>query len=369
MALLAHPASVDRSFNHALDLLVAASIRVELAMGPEHGFTGFAQDMETVENEGSGRAHLSLYGSSAESLRPPLEALRGIDDVVVDLQDVGARYYTFAASMVYVMEAAAQVGARVIVLDRPNPIGGRGRDLEGPVLDDRYRSFVGELDVPVRHGLTMGELAQLALRKRRLDVDLDVVPMTGWNRDAIYDEGLPWVPPSPNMPTVDTALVYPGQCLFEGTTWSEGRGTTRPFEWVGAPGVDGRRWRDAASDLVGEGIALRPLAFKPMHQKHAGRICGGVALHVVDRQRFRPVRASSALLWAAKRVFEDLFAWRTEPYEFVSDRLAIDLLYGTDKVRRAIESSDDFAEVVQTIERGMSEFREERRACLLYPDQ
>ncbi len=366
VGLLAHAASVDAHLHHALDLLLSAGIDVPLLLGPEHGFSGVAQDMEPVGS--SGPAVLSLYGDDESSLRPSADDLSGLDVVVVDLQDVGARYYTYAATVAYVMEAAARASVSVVILDRPNPLGGRGADLEGPILSERFRSFVGELTVPIRHGLTLGELAVMTKDERGLDLELEVVRMEGWSRQSFFDDtGVPWVQPSPNMPTLDTATVYPGQCLFEGTQMSEGRGTTRPFELVGAPWVDPEAWRRAATPLVSDGVRLRPTEFKPMFQKFGGQTCRGLQLHVVDRDRFRSVRSAAALLWSVGG--EASFAWRTEPYEFVSDRLAIDLLFGTDEIRSMIEARVSFDEIAVRLDQEVDAFAEARQAWLLYPDQ
>lgn len=369
VGLLAHPASIDRDFRHVRDLMAGAAIAVDALFGPEHGFVGAAQDMESVAAEAvdAPRVH-SLYGSTEASLRPTAEMLDGLDVVVVDLQDVGARYYTYAATLAYVMEAAAAAGVAVMVLDRPNPIGGRDDDLEGPAIVPGFESFVSELPVAIRHGMTMAELAVMIREQRNLDLELEIEPMEGWNRDLDFDEtGLPWVLPSPNMPTLDTALVYPGQCLFEGTELSEARGTTRPFELVGAPWVDGRAWADRVEALELPGFALRPTAFKPMFQKHASETCGGLQLHVVDRRRYRPVETATALLWAARHLDPDRFAWRERAYEFVTDRLAIDLLYGSDETRRRIDAGAPWPDVAETLSAGLEAFREARRGWLLYP--
>lgn len=373
VGLLAHPASVDARLRHAVTLMHDAGVDIEVLLGPEHGVTGEAQDMETVvEPEGhvdplTGARVYSLYGASEASLHPKPEMLEGVDVLVVDLQDVGARYYTFTTTMGFLMRAAAKARLPVIVLDRPNPIGGREEDIEGPALTPAFRSFVGTFDMPIRHGLTIGEYARHVRATERLDVELEVVAMEGWRRDMSFEAtGLPWVLPSPNMPTVDTAWVYPGQCLFEGTNLSEGRGTTRPFELVGAPFLDGWAWAERAAHSAGEGLILRPTCIRPTFQKHAGKRCGAVQLHVVDRWTFKPLRAALALLEAARHLAPGEFHWRTERYEFISDRLAIDLLFGSDSVRRMLEGGAAVHEIVTSFREPERAFAEARRSALLY---
>lgn len=338
VALLAHPASVDRQFRTAHEVLELAGAKVAVLLGPEHGFGGEAQDMEGVETRvvaGSPRVY-SLYGEDFASLRPTAEMLAEVDLLVVDLQDIGTRYYTFAWTAALCLEVCAEIGLPALVLDRFNPIGGDLR--EGPAVEPGFHSFVGLHDMPVRHGLTIGEVLRLYVRERGLELELEVLPVVGHDRALLADEtGLPWVMPSPNMPTLDTALVYPGMCLVEGTDLSEGRGTTRPFEIVGAPWIDGGALAEllAAEELPG--CVFRPLGFKPMFHKHAGQTCGGVQTHVTDRRAFRPLRTGVALLRAAWALRGSRAGWRTETYEFVSDRPAIDLLAGGSWLRRGVE--------------------------------
>ncbi len=369
VGLVVHPASVDGRLRHAVELFAAAEgVRLEAVFGPEHGLLGEAQDMAGVRDDRdplSGLRAYSLYGSTVESLRPTPEQIAGLDVLVIDLQDVGSRYYTFPTTMLYCMEVAAQVGLRVCVLDRPNPIN--GADVEGPPLRPGYESFVGAHPILIRHGLTVAELAGLYRTERKIDVDLTVVPCEGWRRDMDFEAtGLPWVLPSPNMPTVDTAVVYPGQCLIEGTNLSEGRGTTRPFELCGGPGIDARR---VAARLNNEGlpdVVFRPAWFLPTFQKHAGRLCGGVQLHVLDRSAFRPVRTGLAVLAALRAAAGERFAWRTEPYEFVSDPIAIDLLFGSDRERTALEAGQDWRGIAAAWEPEEAAWRERRAGALLY---
>jgi uncharacterized protein YbbC (DUF1343 family) len=342
---------------------------VELAalFGPEHGFAGTAQDLIGVGHATEGELRVySLYGASVEALRPTAEQLRGLDALVIDLQDVGSRYYTFQATMLYCLEACAASGVTVVVLDRPNPLGGVA--IEGPALRAGFESFVGPHNVPTRHGLTMGELARFYRARRVPNVELEVIACGGWNPTMLFeDTGLPWVLPSPNMPTVDTAFVYPGMCLIEGTNLSEGRGTTRPFELCGAPWIDSRELaRRLESDQL-PGVRFRPAHFRPTFQKFAGRDCGGVQLHVTDRAVFLPVRTGLAVLAAMRELSGTRFAWRTEEYEFVTDRPAIDLLFGSDRERRAIEAGVPWREIAEAWAPEEAAFIEARREFLLYP--
>lgn len=338
VGVLAHPASVTSRLVHALDVVRAAGGEVRALFGPEHGFAGTAQDMIAVTGERrDALAVHTLYGSTEESLSPTAESLTGLDAVVVDLMDVGARYYTFVWTAALLLRAAAKLGVETIVLDRPNPLG--GDVMEGAPQREGHRSFVGLYDVPVRHGMTLGEICRMVASLESLDDRaLTVVAMRGWRRRMHFgDTGLPWVLPSPNMPTRDTAIVYPGGCLLEGTQLSEGRGTTRPFEIFGAPSLDGA----ALAARVGriEGAILRPLSFEPTFQKHAKQTCGGVQLHVTDAHTFRSYAAYLRIIAAARELMPD-FAWRHDPYEFVTDRPAFDLLTGGDEARRAIDARD-----------------------------
>jgi len=315
----------------------------------------------------------SLYGVSFDSLTPAAGDLDGIDLLIIDLQDVGSRYYTYVWTMALALGAAARAGVAVLVLDRPNPLGGVA--VEGGTVTEACESFVGLGAVPVRHGLTIGEMARLVVAgmpwggarfAQPLDVDLTVLPMQGWRRSMSFAEtGLPWVMPSPNMPTPDTALVYPGQCLFEGTNLSEGRGTTRPFEIVGAPYLDGHAWMTALEPARLPGVRFRPLTFRPTFHKFVGKPCGGVQLHVTDRAAFRPYRTGVALIAAARELGGNKFGWRTEPYEFVSDPPAIDLLTGSDGVRRAIDRGARFDDIQATFVPFEAEFTERRRPSLM----
>jgi len=377
VSVLCHPASVDARFVHIVDRLMASGVRPVRLFGPEHGVRGEAQDMVSVPGEQDGRTGIpvtSLYGSSPESLQPSQEALADSDILLIDLQDIGSRYYTFVWTMALSMQAAARAGVAVMVLDRPNPIGGSA--IEGGEIAPGYESFVGLASLPVRHGLTIGEVARLVRAgipwggprfASPLDLDLTVVPVRGWRRrDSFEATGLPWIMPSPNMPTVDTAFVYPGLCLIEATNLSEGRGTTRPFEIIGAPFLDGHRLAERLASYQLGGVAFRSLAFRPSFHKFAGQVCGGIQVHVTDRACFEPYRSGLAILRELYALCGDGFRWRSEPYEFVSDRPAIDLLTGSDAIRTGIQRGFTLDELEATWLPAQRRFAERRQPYLLY---
>ena len=358
---------------HLADLLASANdVDLVALFGPEHGVRGEAQDMVGVDAAVDSRTGLpvhSLYGHTFESLTPRPEQLEGLDVLVFDVQDVGSRYYTFQATMALCMRAARDAGVRIMVLDRPNPLGGEA--VEGGTVRPGYESFVGLLPIPVRHGMTVGELARFYQGALGFDCDLDVVELDGWQRRMLWpDTGLDFVPPSPNMPTFDTALVYPGGCLVEGTELSEGRGTTRPFEQCGAPFVDPDRLVARLADLaarhpVGD-VVLRPTRFLPTFHKHAGQTCGGVFVHVRDARTFRPHRFGIHLLAAVRALWPDAFRWRTRAYEFVTKHPAIDLLAGGPHLRETLDAGDEIARVLEVEDEGAARFLEARRPYLIY---
>ncbi len=369
VGLVCNPTAVDRKLRHAADLLrEARGVRLAALFGPEHGVRGDAQYMDAVGNERDPRTGVpvhSLYGRDAASLRPGPGTLRGLDALVYDIQDVGARYYTYPATMLFCMEAAARAGIGFFVLDRPNPIGGRA--VEGPALRAGFESFCGVHDVAVRHGLTVGELAGLYREERGLTVELTVIPCRGWRRGMLQrDTGLPWVFPSPNMPTPETALVYPGMCLLEGTNLSEGRGTTRPFELFGAPWLDAGRLADALSGERLPGVRFRPVRFVPTWDKHAGTRCHGVELSVFDPESFRPVRTGIACVAAARAQDPRRFRWRTEPYEFADRVPAFDLLCGSDRERKALERGRGWRDLAAEWVREERAFKTRRARHLRY---
>jgi uncharacterized protein YbbC (DUF1343 family) len=368
IGLLAHPASVDHRYVHALELLRNAGAEIEILFGPEHGFTGEAQDMEPVAGRAihpTGIPLKSLYGNTADTLAPSPDDLGGLDALLVDLQDVGARYYTFVWTALLALRACARAGIEMILTDRPNPLGGVA--VEGPPQEDGYLSFVGLKKIAVRHGMTIGELIAMTAAQEGIAEILTVVEMKGWRRRLnLNDTDLPWVMTSPNMPTPDTALVYPGMCLIEGTILSEGRGTTRPFELIGGPGINGDRLaKKLSSDNLG-GVIFRPAAFKPCFQKHEKTPCGGVQLHVVDRHAFQPYRAGVAMLIALKAEAGERFGWRHAPYEFVDAVPAIDLLTGSSTTRTMVDKGASLEEVTANFTEGENAFIRQREPFLFY---
>ena len=369
IGLIVNPTAVDNRLRHAIDLFHRLDgVQLRLLFGPEHGIRGEAQDMIAVSDRvdpQTGVPVQSLYGTTVDTLVPSAEALSKIDVLVFDIQDVGARYYTYIWTLVGAMRACAGTAVEVVVLDRPNPIG--GIEVEGGGIIDSMRSFVGLLPLPNRHGLTVGEIAGWACKREQLDVDLAIVPMIGWTRDMHFAAtGLPWVMPSPNMPTYDTALVYPGMCLVEGTCLSEGRGTTKPFEIFGAPFIDGTALAKVLAQDCLPGVCFRPLTFTPTFHKFAGTTCGGLQLHVTDRNMFRPYRTGVAILRAVHALWPQHFAWREEPYEFEKRNLAIDLLCGSSEVRLGIERGDSLEQIAATWEFEHASFTQSRADYLLY---
>ncbi len=366
VGLLCHQASLTRNLEDAAEVIGRLrGVRLRALFAPEHGITGAAQDHAPVSAERDpkrGGAVHSLYG---RRLAPEPRMLTGLDALVVDLQDVGARYYTFVWTMALAMRACAQAGVPVIVLDRPNPLG--GEHLEGNLPDPRFASFVGLYPLPARHGMTIAELAAYLNETHALGCDLTLVPMQGWRRAMRWeDTGLPWVPPSPNMPTPDTARVYPGGCLIEGTNLSEGRGTTRPFEYCGAPFLDGSALARALGRRLLPGLRFRPIAFEPTFHKWKGRRCGGVQVHVTDAERFRPFATYLALIVEARRQAPRHFRWRRPPYELERRWRPIDLLCGGDGIRRAIERGVPLARIEATWRPALARFARARRPYLLY---
>ncbi|MCP3981972.1 MAG: DUF1343 domain-containing protein [bacterium] len=369
VGLVGHPASIAADGTHALELLHRADgVRLERLFAPEHGMWGHEQDMETVSVSAdpvSGLPVISLYGADPASLRPAAQDLEQLDAVLVDLQDVGSRYYTFVYTMAYVMEAAREADIPVVVLDRPNPIGGVA--LEGPVLHPELASFVGRYAIPVRHAMTSGELARLFNERFGIGCDLRLVTLESWRREWLFDRtGLPWVPPSPNMPTATTALVYPGGCLIEGTLLSEARGTTTPFELVGAPWLDAHALAASMRAPGLPGVVFRPASFRPMFQKHAGQACSGVQVIPTERHTFRPFATYLTLIAACRRQAPAAFAWRTEAYEFEVERMAIDLLLGRPDLRAALEAGEPVERLEARWSDELAEFSAARDEYLAY---
>jgi uncharacterized protein YbbC (DUF1343 family) len=366
IGLVAHQASVDGSLRHAIDLIGSVKgARLRALFAPEHGVWGEAQDHARIPDARDPRTRRRIWSLYGRRKAPTPAMLRDLDLLILDLQDIGARYYTFVWTMTLTLAACARARTPLMVLDRPNPLG--GRKVEGNVLDPGFTSFVGLHPVPVVHGMTMGELAWLFNERLALGATLEVVPMRGWRREMGWEEtGLPWVAPSPNMPTPETARVYPGACLVEGTNLSEGRGTTRPFEYVGAPFMDPHRWAAALNALDLPGARFRPCYFRPAFHKYKNQVCGGIQWHVQDRGRFKPYLAGLAVIATARQLAPTRFTWRNPPYEFEQTRLPIDLLCGTDRIRRAIETGLPARQIEASWERELARFKRLRRGFLLY---
>ena len=366
IGLLCNPASIDGRFRHSADVLFdAPGVTLGAIFGPQHGFRADLQDnMIETPHTRDARRRVPVHSLYSEVREPTAAMLEGLDALVVDIQDVGTRVYTFIYTVANCMRAAARASLPVIVCDRPNPIGGIA--VEGNRLDERYASFVGQFPIPMRHGMTVGELARLFNEAFGIGADLHVVGMDGWQRTMYYDEtGLPWVMPSPNIPTPDTAIVYPGAVLFEGTRLSEGRGTTRPFELIGAPWIDGERLAGAMNERQLPGVHFRPAFFEPTFQKHARQSCGGCQVHVTDRQGFLPLRVAVELIDEFHQQDPSRFAWREPPYEYEHDKMPIDILYGGDGLRRAV-SDGTVAALIEGWNEEEARFRREREPYLLY---
>ncbi|MBL8739270.1 MAG: DUF1343 domain-containing protein [Planctomycetes bacterium] len=336
--LVCNQASVDRRFRHAAEALATRFPgRLRAIFGPQHGLWSTEQD-DMIETGHSRHPKLGVpvHSLYSETRKPQQQWLDGLDLLVVDLQDVGTRVYTYVWTLTYCLEACAQKGIPVLVLDRPNPLG--GELAEGPALDLHYTSFVGRAPLPMRHGLTLGELARWCNDVMGLGADVRVLPMQGWRRSMLWpDTGAAFVPPSPNLPRFEGTLVYPGQVLLEGTTLSEGRGTTTPFEQFGAPFVDPYQLLALASAHQLPGVVLRPVWFEPTFQKWQGKPCGGLFLHVTDPATYRPYRTTLALLRCVRELWPQQFAWRQPPYEYETERLPIEILAGGPGVRAFVD--------------------------------
>jgi uncharacterized protein YbbC (DUF1343 family) len=357
IGLLVHPASINSSYIHSSEIFSRTKqCKLSALFGPQHGIKGETQD-NMIEWEGFrdpllGLPVFSLYGRE----RKPLPGmLTNIDAMVIDMQDIGSRYYTFIWTMSLVMESCQEQKKAVVILDRPNPIGG---DMtEGPVLKPGYASFVGLRSLPVRHGMTIAEIALYLKDVYYPELDLYVIKMEGWKRQMWFDDTcLPWVLPSPNMPTLDTAKVYPGMCLLEATNLSEGRGTTRPFEIFGAPFIDPDKLVKRLKELRLPGVVLRPLHFLPTFHKHAGKVCGGAQIHVTARKIFRPFKTAAAILKTIRELYPKNFSWSQPPYEYEKKLPPIDILAGTDRFRKDIENSSDLSYMETWWNKELNEF-------------
>lgn len=369
LGLLMNQASVDRRFRPACDLIAERFPgQLTALFAPQHGFWGEEQaNMIESQHSRHPRLGIPIHSLYADARRPAAEMLEDLDLLIVDLQDVGTRVYTFLWTVLETLRACATVGVQVLILDRPNPLG--GREAEGAVLQDEFRSFVGGACIPMRHGLTISELSRWLNESLGIGAELECVPMRGWRRELLFPEtGLPWVPPSPNLPTFDSAVVYPGQVLLEGTNLSEGRGTTRPFETVGAPFVDAFELADRLNGRSLPGVTFRPVRFRPTFDKWQGEICGGVFLHVTDVCTFRPYRTTLELLSTVRSRYDDELHWLLPPYEYETERTPIDILTGDSRLRRSLDECPVFSDVhldALCLE-GVDGWREQTRPYRLY---
>jgi len=367
VGLICNQASVDHNFRHAADLLHEhPEVQLQALFGPQHGIRGDVQDnMIETAHGADPQTGLPIHSLYSETREPTEAMLKDLDVLVFDMQDVGCRIYTFAYTMANSMMAARKFRKKVIVCDRPNPIS--GEHVAGNVLEPQHASFVGQFAIPTRHAMTLGELAKLFNEHFALGCDLDVIRMDGWQRDHWHDQtDAPWVMPSPNIPTLDSATVFPGTVHFEGTQLSEGRGTTRPFELVGAPYIDPEEFARRLNERELPGVYFRSCIFRPTFQKHAGISCGGVQIHVLDREVFEPVITGITMVKIAFDLYPDEFRWKEPPYEYVYDRNPFDVIAGTPKIRKAIEAGSSIETLEDSWREELESFRKVRENFLLY---
>ena len=367
VGVVCNPASIDHGFGHIADRIAALpGVTLGAIFGPQHGFRSDVQENMIESGHGAdARRRVPVYSLYSETRVPTPDMTQGLDVLVIDLQDVGTRIYTYIYTMAYCLTAAKRDGVKVIVCDRPNPIG--GTQVEGPMLVPGFESFVGLYAIPMRHGMTIGELARLFNDHFGIGADLEVITMDGWTRDMYHDDArAPWVMPSPNMPTLDTAIVYPGTVLFEGNNVSEGRGTTRPFELVGAPWVADERFADALNARALPGVHFRPTVFEPTFHKHAKTTCGGCQIHVTDRRTFQPVLAGILLTEAFRAAAPEQFVWKQPPYEYEYRLLPFDILCGTSDTREQIEAGVNAEAIARSWEPSVAAFEQVRTRFLLY---
>jgi uncharacterized protein YbbC (DUF1343 family) len=367
VGLICNQASVDHSYRHAADLVHEHSdIQLRALFGPQHGIRGDVQDnMIETGHSLDRKTGLPVHSLYSETREPTDEMLNDIDVLLFDMQDVGCRIYTFVYTLANCMRAARRLGKKVVVCDRPNPIN--GVSIAGNILEPEYASFVGQFPLPTRHGMTVAELGRMFNEHFQIGCDLEVIPMRGWKREHWHnDTDAPWVLPSPNMPTLDSATVFPGTVHFEGTQVSEGRGTTRPFELIGAPYIDPDAYADKLNALKMPGVFFRSCVFQPTFQKHAGVSCGGVQIHVLDRNSFEPWLAGIAMAKFAHDMYPNEFRWKVPPYEYVYDKNPFDVISGTAKIREAFEKGTELEAIREWAEKPLQEFKEVREPFLLY---
>ncbi|MDP8305945.1 MAG: DUF1343 domain-containing protein [Candidatus Chlorobium antarcticum] len=366
IGLMVNQSSLTASLKYSWKAFAKKGVKIERIFSPEHGIFATEQDQIAVATEPTaGIETLSLYGDSEASLVPNRALLEGLDLIIFDMQDIGSRYYTYVNTLALTMEAVSSMDIEIMVLDRPNPLG--GELVEGPMLDPLFRSFVGIFPVPVRHGLTAGELATLYMEHAKLDLKLTVIKMERWRRQMLYPEtGLAWIPPSPNMPTVETAAIYPGMCLFEGLNVSEGRGSTTPFQLSGAPFIDPMKLADRCRSFGLKGVFFRPTWFRPTFHKFAGEVAGAIWLQVTDHQQFRPFATGVAMTAAIHELYGRELQFLHEVYEFNSALPAFDLLAGSDRVRTAILEKLAVQDILASWHTEESEFRRFKKTFHLY---
>lgn len=367
VGLICNQASVNHLYQHAADLFYEnEAIKLTTLFGPQHGIRGDVQDnMIETSHSIDVKTGLPIYSLYSETREPTEEMLKDLDILVFDLQDIGGRVYTFIYTMAYAMKACAKFGKKFIVCDRPNPIN--GVDVEGNLLEKGHESFVGQYPIPMRHGMTVGELARFFNKEFEINCELEIIEMEGWQRDLYLDQtDSPWVIPSPNIPTVDTAVVFPGTVYFEGTQVSEGRGTTRPFEFIGSPYIDANDFATTLDSFNLEGCIFRPTNFMPTFQKHAGQSCGGIFIHVTDRHIFKPVITGIALIKVLLEMYSVDFKWKVPPYEYEFSRNPFDVIAGNLKLREFLENGSSLDKI--KISWGVDEqnFLQTREKYLIY---
>jgi uncharacterized protein YbbC (DUF1343 family) len=366
LGILLNPASLNKKLQSSADLINQAfPDQLTALFSPQHGYFASKQDnmieSDDLKHPKLGIPVFSLYGKTRI---PTPHMMAQIDTLLVDIQDVGTRVYTFIYTLSYCMEAAKEAGKTIVILDRPNPVS--GSQIEGNCLESEYQSFVGQYPLPMRHGLTIAEYARFI--NGNIHCDLEIVPMKGWKRNLYYDEtDLTWIAPSPNMPTVNTALVYPGQVIFEGTNISEGRGTTQPFEIMGAPFIENETLIDDIGELPG--VYLRPVCFEPTFNKWQGILCHGFQIHVVDRKQYNSYVSSLKILQAIIRKYPHEFQWKSPPYEYEYEKMPIDLILGSQRLRKAIETGHDIDLLQTQWQPSIAEFEKDIKPCLLYNEQ
>jgi uncharacterized protein YbbC (DUF1343 family) len=365
VGLLSNISCCDSSLKPTISILEKSSkIALKSVFAPEHGFNCALQDQVNVRDSRHRRS-VKVHSMYGRNLKPTRQALRKIDAVVIDLPDIGTRYYTFLWSAMLMLQETAQLHKKVFVLDRPNPLS--GSVVQGPVIDPGFESFVGLYSVPIRHGMTIGELCSMFNQEHDLGADITIVKMSGWHRRMFTpDAGVAWTVPSPNMPSFSTALVYPGMCLLEGTNVSEGRGTTRPFEIFGAPWIEPYALADALNRNRMPGVAFRPTYFMPTFHKYRGRLCGGIQIHVTNRMRFSPVLAGLQIVRTIRKMFTRQFQWRQPPYEFEKTRMPFDILIGNSWVRKAIEQNTPVSKIEMRWNPALNRYKKMRKKYLLY---